>query len=978
MYFLKNHASRSWTTFHLVPFFKLLHHAVMHSISNLPVMLLTASGALLYSRDGEARTLQRAEARDMLNREPHIICHKPGVIRHLGERTSWKPHSRSADILELFAFVFPARFCAPTPKGLALALELPLPQTAMQSAGFLYQAADVMLERLTLAQTSASYTERSSLIDIAHIMKEAGWIWSERILEALDNPAPSGTMNQALQVWNSLPEWKETVPRQSKRETPLEREEASKRLSELLGKMSRKPRDGQFDYTESAATAFACREEHGGAKVVLAEAGTGIGKTLGYLAAADIWSRRNDAVVWISTYTKNLQHQLLRETRLLFNDENEHLNKVVLRKGRGNYLCLLRLEEWLSRTALDPQRKIQACLIARWAMNSSDGAVIDGDFPSWLMSDSDSPVDDIRDRNQECSHGACPHHRRCFAEHTTRRARNASLVLVNHALVMSGLTRMEAAMDEEDEKEIPGVLDFPSRFIFDEGQHLFEVADNVFSLHCSGAKMARLRHWIIGPEGRALRSPRGLRARVKMVGGGDDVQILNLLGEINVAAQLLPGTGWLERLRKGTPRGPSESFLNLLREMILERDHDGGNFYGLDIPCKDLPEKLLVARNELVRGMKQLQDLLELLCRQLEACTDTQGGDENASRNGVQNLLVSVRRDSLLTLEQWRTMLTNPMQTKDRETENEKHIDLFSLQRREGNEVDVGMHRHWIDPTEPFARQLLEPSRGALITSATLHYGGAGRAATDQEVGEEENGVHFHWNTAEMRTGAMHLAASTRRISIDSPFDYKNRARIFLINDIDFRDNEAKSEAFGDLFLAAGGGGLGLFTSIVRLRQTYRAIAPRLHEGGIELFAQHVDAMDNATLMDVFRVIESSCLLGCDAVRDGIDVPGRSLQLVVLDKLPWPRTDVLHKARRQHFGGFAYDVMLTRFRLRQAFGRLIRAEGDRGVFVFLNRAIPARLRDAFPGDVPCEQLNLSEVAEETAAFLQCRNGDTAQ
>src|SRR5580692_5778628 len=106
-------------------------------------------------------------------------------------------------------------------------------------------------------------------------------------------------------------------------------------------------------------------------------------------------------------------------------------------------------------------------------------------------------------------------------------------------------------------------------------------------------------------------------------------------------------------------------------------------------------------------------------------------------------------------------------------------------------------------------------------------------------------------------------------------------------------------------------------------------IAPALEEANLPLYAQHVGGMDAATLVDICRAEEHSCLLGTDAVRDGVDVPGRSLRLIVFDRVPWPRPDILHRARKEAWkkagaGANAYDDMLARLRLKQAYGRLIR------------------------------------------------------
>lgn len=176
--------------------------------------------------------------------------------------------------------------------------------------------------------------------------------------------------------------------------------------------------------------------------------------------------------------------------------------------------------------------------------------------------------------------------------------------------------------------------------------------------------------------------------------------------------------------------------------------------------------------------------------------------------------------------------------------------------------------------------------------------------------------------------------------------------------------------AYRALIKASGGGALALFTAISRLRQVHERVAADLEADGIPVFAQHVDGLDLSTLIDVFRGEENACLFGTDAVRDGVDVPGRSLRLIVFDRVPWPRPTILHRARREAFGRRAYDEMLTRLRLKQAFGRLVRRGDDRGVFVMLDSRMPTRLTGAFPEGVEAERLGLSEAVQVAADFLK--------
>jgi ATP-dependent DNA helicase DinG len=85
--------------------------------------------------------------------------------------------------------------------------------------------------------------------------------------------------------------------------------------------------------------------------------------------------------------------------------------------------------------------------------------------------------------------------------------------------------------------------------------------------------------------------------------------------------------------------------------------------------------------------------------------------------------------------------------------------------------------------------------------------------------------------------------------------------------------------------------------------------------------------------------------------------------------VPWPRPDILHKARRALFGRRGFDDMITRLRLKQAFGRLVRRAGDHGVFVLLDPMMPSRLFGAFPPGVEPQRVGLAEAVARTRAFL---------
>ena len=201
----------------------------------------------------------------------------------------------------------------------------------------------------------------------------------------------------------------------------------------------------------------------------------------------------------------------------------------------------------------------------------------------------------------------------------------------------------------------------------------------------------------------------------------------------------------------------------------------------------------------------------------------------------------------------------------------------------------------------------------------------------------------------------------------ESPFNYADQAEVIIVTDVPKGDISALAGAYSRLIEASGGGALGLFTAIRRLRAVHGRIADRLARAGLPLYAQHVDPIDTGTLVDIFRDDPRSSLLGTDALRDGVDVPGHSLRLVIMEQVPWPKPSILHRARRAANGGSAHDDRIIRARLAQAFGRLIRSRQDHGAFVVLSAAFPSRLLSAFPPGTPITRLTLDEALHRVAA-----------
>ncbi|MBV9814061.1 MAG: ATP-dependent DNA helicase, partial [Acetobacteraceae bacterium] len=484
-----------------------------------------------------------------------------------------------------------------------------------------------------------------------------------------------------------------------------------------------------------------------------------------------------------------------------------------------------------------------------------------------------------------------------------------------------------------------------------------------------------LRRWLLGAEGGRSRA-RGLKRRLEeLVAGRPELE--QPLDRALSAARALPGPGWQTRIfaDTGSPdlgglvpgrQNATEALLRAARAQVLARARDADSASSLECDLHPPTDALAAAAADLAPALGALVTALRALIDKLTARMDDEAEEmDEATRSRIEGACRALRRRALDRLLAWTAMLRQVEETPGEPGSRPQHVTFLRLERRDGGgrgaarDADVGLHRHWLDPTVPFMATIAAPAHGILVTSATLRDGG-------------EADAEAAWRAAEGRVGAPHLPSPALRVAVLSPFDYAAQTRAFVVTDLDPRDIEATATAYRTLFKASGGGALGLFTAIHRLRAVHARIAPALEASGIPLYAQHVDAMDNATLVDVFRTEEESCLLGTDAMRDGVDVPGRALRLVVFERVPWTRPDILHRERRVHLGEGdpgRFDDRLVRLRLRQAFGRLIRASTDRGVFVLLDRRTPTRLLSAFPPGVQVHRVGLARAAAEIAGFL---------
>ncbi|WP_310534701.1 ATP-dependent DNA helicase [Novosphingobium sp.] len=889
-------------------------------MSPLPLPAIHASHSGCWLRDGAGTTRGAAKGEAIMAAAdtPLIMLNAPLVASRLGY-----PDLSGLDLLELFAFIHPAQFIVPTPKGIAHALGLAEPASDDGVPALLQLAAGTLLARCE----EPAWKERDGAWSALQSLARLRWPWAPLLAPRIAKPerAERG-------LFGKLPEWEEAPERPQPAQVSLGPEEVAARLAALTGSGA-EVRAGQQAYAAEAARTFAPRQKENRPHVLLAQAGTGIGKTLGYLSPASVWTEKSGGTVWVSTYTKALQRQLRRESARAWPSQRaDGSQPVVVRKGRENYLCLLNLEDAL-QGGFNGRAAIMAQLVARWAAYSQDGDMIGGDLPGWLGTlFRQRGIAALTDRRGECVYAGCPHYRKCFIERSARASAQADLVIANHALVM-----VNAARGRDHAQR-------PTRLVFDEGHHVFEAADSTFAAALTGTELIELRRWVIGPERGSKGRRRGLAARLADLASYDEAGG-KAIAAARHAAEALPGDGWLQRLNDGMPSGPLEDLLQAVRTVTYARDESGGQEagYGLETEAAQLDGPF----NELAGAAQSaLADIRSPLIRlgvRLEAILaeppDWLDGSGRARIEGARASL-AWRVDLIGAWEALLERLGGPA--------DPEFVDWLAVERGDAREFDVGIHRRYLDPMKPFARTVLEPSHGVMVTSATLRDGD-------------------DWQAAIARSGASHVDVQPHLSLSESPFNYADQAEVIIVTDVPKGDISALAGAYSRLIEASGGGALGLFTAIRRLRAVHGRIADRLARAGLPLYAQHVDPIDTGTLVDIFRDDPRSSLLGTDALRDGVDVPGHSLRLVIMEQVPWPKPSILHRARRAANGGSAHDDRIIRARLAQAFGRLIRSRQDHGAFVVLSAAFPSRLLSAFPPGTPITRLTLDEALHRVAA-----------
>ena len=595
-------------------------------------------------------------------------------------------------------------------------------------------------------------------------------------------------------------------------------------------------RPAQLRLTAAVAEAFDARE------VLLAEAGTGTGKTYAYLVPA----LRSGLKTIISTGTRALQDQLYHRDLPRVREALGTGLRSALLKGRANYLCLYRMNQAKGEAQFtSPAQASQFQRIVAWSgrTRAGDMAELEG------LADDSPLLPLVTSTVDNCLGSDCPFWEECFVVQARQRAQAADLVVVNHHLLLADLALKQEGFGE--------ILPGAQAFVIDEAHQLPELAASFFG------------------EGFGMR------------------QIQELARDC--LAECKQTTGALAVLQ--APVRVLEQALRELRAAMEALPPRGTRYRALTLPA-------------VADGFDVLADSLGALEPALEPLAGASPGFE-ACLARVRELgeRLGRWRDGGMASDAFADELTDEAALA-RTAARGGEVYWYELSPR-----GFRCQRTPLDVSAPL-RQHREQSRAAWVfTSATLAVGG----------------------------GFQHLGRKLGLFDPDtllepSPFDWPRQALCYLPRDLP----EPNTREFGAAMLAAvrpvleasGGRAFLLFASHRALREAAQALRgapwPLLVQG----------EAPKAELLQRFREAGNGVLLGSASFREGVDVAGDALSVVVVDKLPFaapddPVFEARLEAVRRSGGNPFRDEQLPQavIALKQAVGRLIRTESDRGVLV---------------------------------------------
>lgn len=707
------------------------------------------------------------------------------------------------------------------------------------------------------------------------------------------------------------------------------------------------PREEQIAMAKAVSQTLAAKG------VLIAEAGTGVGKSYAYLVPAILRCIANGEKVVIATHTINLQEQLLRKDIPLLQDtlgdgsawgldpKTTVELKPVLVKGRGNYVSRRRLKMAGDRSdrLFDygaEQRSLKA--IQEWAETTSDGTL-----SSLPQLERYGVWDKVQSDTDNCMGRKCPTYQTCFYQMARREMEKGNLLVCNHAVFFADL-KLRGQGDSA------GFLPPYQHVILDEAHTLEDVASDHFGLTLTESRVERFLTTLYNERtGRGYFASKGVGAAIGKDGSGST-------GALELLDRCVQGVAEAQ----GQSRAFFESLLRLARSGRLRN----GRISAPEL--MESPDHLVVALKTLGARLRVLRDAVK-------------GEEDRFELNAF-----AVRAEAIAF-----------------------DADVLGAQKQQGCVYWVegaggggdgdgewgGGGRGGQPPRRPTAKlklacspievgpilrqALFNQKMGVVLTSATLATsGGGGKTNVNVKVnvnqGREEearrvepvedDGTESSPAPKAKPSDEGPFAHCRKRLGIDaatelqvgSPFDYRSQAKVVVDTTVpDARGSGEEYQKYldvlGDRLLhhvdETDGGAFVLFTSFAVLNACADRLGPRLALRAYPLLVQGRDGPP-ARILEEFRKSERSVLFGAASFWQGVDVRGDTLRNVVITKLPFDppdrplveaRCDLIKARGGDPFKEESLPRALLRF--RQGFGRLIRSKTDQGQVVILDKRV---------------------------------------
>jgi ATP-dependent DNA helicase DinG len=690
------------------------------------------------------------------------------------------------------------------------------------------------------------------------------------------------------------------------------------------------PRQGQTDMALAVADVVA----HGGSLVV--EAGTGVGKTFAYLVPALLSGER----VLLSTATKALQDQLFaRDLPRLVQALNLPV-RLALLKGRSSYLCAHRMEMARRDTQIPDRHTVH--LLSRvetWSLSTRTG-----DLAELPGLDERSPLIPLITSNREnCLGSQCPKFKTCHVNAARREALGADVVVINHHLFFADMAVRETGMAE--------LLPSVRVVIFDEAHQLNEVGVNFLGHQLGTAQLLDVTRDMLAT---GLQLARGLADWQGVCAGLERAaRELRLMGGKRHSAVKLR---WTEQAPDEIHAGAWEQSLQDVGAACVQAlqaldtvSEIAPDFMRLHDRVAEVAKRVDAFLNPCAPDAVRWVDISASQMRLMEAPLDIA---ETVRERLMKQSAAIVHDEADQEPPPWHDEPSFGPSTAAFDEAAEVTLDN-ETHDAEASPFDSAFPMRPVEDTRP---------RAWVFTSATL--------------GDDPR---LRWFTEPCGLES----ATVLRVS--SPFDYPAQASLYVPRDIVRPNDPAHSAQVAALACDAvrrlGGRTLVLTTTLRALRAIGDVMKQQLEGSGIEVLVQ--GEWPKRHLMERFRegvkVGEGGCVLVASATFwEGFDVPGDALQLVIIDKLPFPPpNDPLVEARSKRLEAQGrspfndYFVPEAVVALKQGAGRLIRTESDQGVLVLCdNRLVTTgygrRLIAALP---PMRQLQTAEALAQSLDAL---------